>query len=162
MKALSIFVALVAIALVSLMTASVSALYEDSPMYQPLAHDVADIPPFEMTGTAAIAVWMECTVVEKGFQITPASCEGRDLPYMEMYGYDFIPAPEVMREDRHGYSDWSLEKTNSRALRAFWIVDKPIYQHNTRMSMLISLGGTYKYQWLDYETHVDEYLLSGS
>ena len=119
MKFASILIAVVAIAIASVITSDINALYEDHPMHQPLAHDVADIPPIEMTGQAAVAVWMECTAVTTGWTATPYPCEGRDLPYTGMYGYDLVPAPAVLTEDRDGYNDWSLDTTNSRALRAF-------------------------------------------
>ena len=159
MKIVGILAAIAMVAVAWGMTSSVSAGHEDHPMYQPLAHDVADIPPIEMTGQAAVSVWIECTILEPGPIVVPASCEGRDLPYMEMYGYSFVPAPEVLKEDRDGYNDWSRETSNSRALRAFWIVGKPIYRHNTQMSILIGASsGGYRYQWLEYETSMYEYL----
>ena len=158
MKFLSILTAIAMIIVAWIMTSEVSALYEDHPMYQPLAHDVADIPPIEMTGQAAVAVWMKCAAVTTGWTAIPYPCEGRDLPYTRMYGYDITPAPEALTEDRDGYNDWSLDITNSRALRAFWIVDKPIYERNTTMSMLMHSTGAYQYQWLDRETSLHVYM----
>lgn len=160
MNIVSILAVVVAVIAAWVMTSEISAQHEDHPMYQPLAHDVADIPPIEMTGQAAVAVWMECTILEPGWKVTPGSCEGQDLPYMEMHGYSFTAVPGILTEERNGYNDWSTETSNSRVLRAFWIVDKPIYEHNTSMSMLIhASSGGYQYQWLDYETGLDEYLI---
>ena len=121
--------------------------WEHPHLVEPLPHDVADIPPVEMTGKAAVAVWLDCH---------PLSCEGMELPGSGLFpSYEYMPAPEALTAERGCYH-WSSTEANACALRAFISIAAPVYRF-TDMEITIFPGGGYSYLWLNEEMCIAEY-----
>lgn len=89
---------------------------DSEPRPEPLPHDAADIPPVEMTGRAAIAVWVQCH---------PDLCASQRALVESWVGKEnIIPAPRALTPGSW-YPHWSLSEMDGRALRAFIPVTDP-------------------------------------
>ena len=144
---LIIAIAIVVIGLsITCMPGSADA-WEHPHLTEPLPHDAADIPPVEMTGRAAVAVWLDCH---------SPSCEGMELRQSELFaGYEYVPAPAAITTDR-GCFTWSRSETNPCALRAFIYIEAPVYLYTDMDITMVRTGGV-SYLWLNDELHIDEY-----
>ena len=121
--------------------------WEHPHLVEPLPHDVADIPPMEMTGSAAVAIRLDCH---------PVSCEGLELPDSGLFpDYEYIPAPTALTGEHECYR-WSLTEAGGCALRAFIVIHAPVYLFSD-MEIAIHRGGGFTYLWLNEEMHIDEY-----
>lgn len=121
--------------------------WEHPHLIEPLPHDAADIPPVEMTGRAAVTVWLDCH---------PPSCDGLELQKSEMFtGYEYIPAPAALNAEGQCFN-WSWTEPNPCALRAFIYIEAPVYLYTDMEITMVRSGGV-SYLWLNDEMHIDEY-----